>query len=71
MRNVRLILAAAFFASSGAAQAATVVIYVEPMTLERYARIFDTPGKDRFLMCMAPPSTAGCTELPVKNAARR
>ena len=24
--------------------------------------VFDTPGPDRVLMCMAPPSTSGCTE---------
>ena len=71
MRNVRLIAAAALLACSGAAQATTVVVFVEPMTLERYTRVFDTPGKDRFLMCMAPPSTAGCTELPVKGPSRR
>ena len=67
----RLMFAAVLLSVSGAAQATTVVVFVEPMTLERYTRVFDTPGKDRFLMCMAPPSTAGCTELPVKNAARR
>lgn len=70
MRN-RLMFAAVLLSVSGAAQATTVVVFVEPMTLERYTRVFDTPGKDRFLMCMAPPSTAGCTELPVKNAGRR
>jgi hypothetical protein len=58
---------AALFASTGTAEAATVVIFVEPMTLERYTRVFDTPGPDRFLMCMAPPATGGCTELPVKK----
>jgi len=71
MRSVRLGIAAALVGCSTAAQATTVVIFVEPMTLERYARIFDTPGRDRFLMCMAPPSTAGCTELPIKRVAHR
>jgi len=71
MRGARLVFAAALLACSAAAQATTVIVFVEPMTLERYTRIFDTPGRDRFLMCMAPPSTAGCTQLPFKHASRR
>jgi len=63
MRLVRLVIAAALFGSTAAAQATTVVIYVEPMTLERYVRVFDTPGRDRVLMCMAPPATSGCTDV--------
>jgi hypothetical protein len=68
MRNIRLMIAAALLACSGAAQATTVVVFVEPMTFERYTRVFETPGRDRLLMCMAPPSTAGCTEFPIKSA---
>ena len=71
MRAARLAIAAAVaggFAS--AAQATTVVIFVEPMTLERYTRVFDTPGPDRVLMCMAPPATSGCTELHFKTSRR-
>ena len=71
MRGVRLVVAAALLACSAATQATTVVVFVEPMTMERYTRIFDTPGRDRLLMCMAPPSMAGCTELPIKRHARR
>ena len=67
MNIVRLALAAALVASSAAAQATTVVIIVEPMTLEHYTKVVDTPGRDRVLMCMAPPSTSGCTELPIKK----
>jgi hypothetical protein len=63
MRKVRLSVAAALLASSGAAQATTVVIYVEPMTLDRYVRVLDTKGPDRVLMCMAPPATTGCTDV--------
>ena len=68
MRAARLAFAgviAGGFAS--AAQATTVVIFVEPMTLERYTRVYDTPGRDRVLLCMAPPATSGCTELPIKR----
>jgi len=60
-----LVTAAGCWAS--AAQATTVVIFVEPMTLERHTRVFDTPGPDRVLLCMQPPSTSGCTELPIKK----
>jgi hypothetical protein len=67
MNIVRLALAAALVASSAAAQATTVVIIVEPMTLEHYTKVVDTPGRDRVVMCMAPPSTSGCTELPIKR----
>jgi len=67
MRVARLAIAAIVaggFAS--AAQATTIVIFVEPMTLDRYTRVFDTPGPDRVLMCMAPPATSGCTDVTAK-----
>jgi hypothetical protein len=67
MRFIRLAIAAALVGCSAAARATTVIIYVEPMTLERYTRVFDTPGPDRFLMCPAPPSAGSCTELPIKR----
>jgi hypothetical protein len=67
MRFARLVLAAALLGCAGAAQAATIIIYVEPMTLERYTRVFDTPGPDRFLMCPAPPAAGSCTELRIKR----
>jgi hypothetical protein len=63
---VRFGLAAALLASAGVAQAATIVIIVEPMTLDHYTKVIDTPGRDRVLMCMAPPSTSGCTEVHIK-----
>ena len=63
MRLARLVIAGAVFGWAAAAQATTVVIYVEPMTLDRYMKVFDTPGRDRVLMCMAPPATGGCTDV--------
>ena len=66
MRLVRFILAAAILCSAAAAQATTVVIYVEPMTFDRYVKVMDTPGPDRVLMCMAPPATSGCTDVTAK-----
>ena len=66
MRLVKLALGAGLLVPAAAAQATTVVIIVEPMTLQHYTKVIDTPGRDRVLMCMAPPSTSGCTEVPVK-----
>jgi len=71
MRGIRIAVAGVLLGAAGVAQATTVVVFVEPMTMERYTRIYDTPGPDRLLMCMAPPSEAGCTELPIKKAPRR
>ena len=67
MRALRLAIAIILLASAGMAQATTIVIFVDPLTLEKYTRVFDTPGPDRVLMCMAPPATSGCTELPLKK----
>ena len=66
MKLVKLALGAGLLVPAAAAQATTVVIIVEPMTLQHYTKMIDTPGRDRVLMCMAPPSTSGCTEVPVK-----
>ena len=66
MRLVRFILAAAILGSAAPALATTVVIYIEPMTLDRYVKVMDTPGPDRVLMCMAPPATSGCTDVTAK-----
>ena len=63
---VRFVLAAVLLASAGAAQSATIVIIVEPMTLDHYTKVINTPGPDRVLMCMAPPSTSGCTEVHLR-----
>ena len=67
MKLLRLAIAGALFGSAAGAQATTVIIYVEPMTLEKYTRVFDTPGPDRVLMCMAPPAASDCTELHLKK----
>ncbi|HVM22056.1 MAG TPA: hypothetical protein VM308_01990 [Sphingomicrobium sp.] len=65
MRVVRMALITAALAWPACAQAATIVIFVEPMTLEKYTRVIDTPGRDRVLLCMQPPSLSGCTEIPL------
>jgi hypothetical protein len=71
MRALRIAIAAGLLGCAAAAQATTVVVFVEPMTMERYTRVYDTPGPDRVLLCMAPPAEAGCTELHLKKSARR
>ena len=70
MRLVRLVLGLAILGSAAAAQATTVVIFVEPMTLDRYVKVIDTKGPDRVLMCMAPPATSGCTDITAKATRR-
>lgn len=67
MRLIRLAVALAILGSAAAAQATTVIIYVEPMTLERYVKVMDTPGPDRVLLCMAPPATSGCTDVTAQT----
>jgi hypothetical protein len=69
MRKVALVLALGLTAAS--ANAATVVILTDPMTMERQTIVVDRNGPDRVLMCMAPPATSGCTELPVKRSTLR
>ena len=69
MRKIALALALALTGTS--AQAATVVILTDPMTMERQTFVVDRNGPDRVLMCMAPPATSGCTELPLKRAPAR
>ena len=67
MRKLRLAIAAALLVSPAVAQATTVIIYIDPMTLDHYTRVIDTPGPDRALMCMAPPAVSNCKEIPVKR----
>jgi len=67
MRQVRLGIAGAFPFLPAAAQATTVIIYINPMTLEHYTRVIDTPGPDRAMMCMAPPAVSNCKELQVRH----
>jgi len=50
-------------AMGGSAQAATVVIVTDPMTLERRAMVVDSKGPDRVLYCALPPATSGCRDV--------
>ena len=70
MRSLRIAIAATAIAWAGGAQATTVIVFVDPMTFEKHTRVFDTPGPDHMFMCVEPPGTAGCTEIPMKKTHR-
>ena len=63
LRAFRFTVAVTLAGCAAAAPAKTVIIFVDPMTLEKHAHVVDTPGQDRFLMCMQPPAVSGCREL--------
>lgn len=50
--------------------AATIVIYADPMSLERRTVVIDTEGPDRAFLCMLPPSISGCRAVPLKRPRR-
>ena len=52
---------------AGVAEAATIVVFTDPMSLSRKTVVYNTPGRDRLLLCMAPPAESGCTEVPIKR----
>ena len=63
MNARHLLIACALVGVADAASAKTYVFFTDPMTLSRKMVVYDTPGRDRVLMCMAPPAESGCTEL--------
>ena len=67
MRSFRIAIAAGAIAWAGAAQATNVIVVVDPMTFDKHRRVFETPGPDHMFMCVEPPGTAGCTEIPMKK----
>ena len=60
------------FVGAGAASAgaATIVIYTEPMTMERRVVVLESAGPDRAYHCMLPPAVSGCQKLQIKRSAR-
>ena len=50
--------------------AATIVIYSDPMTLERRTVVIDASGPDRAFLCMLPPGQAGCQQVPIRRKRR-
>ena len=59
-------LAAALGAASPAS-AATIYVFVDPMTLEKKAVKVDPDGPDKAYLCMLPPATSGCQLVEVKR----
>jgi hypothetical protein len=69
MLRLGLVAAALFgtFAAAAPASAATVIIYQDPMTLDRRVVVRETSGPDRAYLCMLPPSDMGCIRLSVRR----
>ena len=53
---------------SGAAEAATIVIVTDPMTLERRTMVVDPRGPDRVWLCALPPATTGCLDVTPRRS---
>jgi hypothetical protein len=68
MRIVQGLTGALLLGSGVAANATTVVIFIDPMTFDHYTQVINTPGPDRAVMCMAPPAVANCHEMRVKRS---
>jgi hypothetical protein len=50
------------------ASAATIVIFTNPMTLERRTVVIDPDRPDRAFLCTLPPGEAGCQPIKVRRA---
>ena len=51
----------------GRAAAETVVVYTNPMTLERTVVVTDKAGPDRAFHCFLPPSDLGCQPIAFRR----
>ena len=60
----------ATLAAAAPASAATIVIYADPMTMERRTVVVDPDGPDRAFFCMLPPSIVGCQSIPLRRSRR-
>ena len=60
----------AILTAAAPGSAATIVIYADPMTMERRTVVFEAAGPDRVFLCMLPPSVAGCQPIPIKPSRR-
>ena len=68
-RAVFALTATAAVAAATPASAATIVIFTDPMSLNRQTLVLDTPGPDRVLVCTPPPGST-CTQVPFRRARR-
>jgi hypothetical protein len=53
--------------AAGPAEAATIVVFTHPETLQQKMVVFDREGPDRLFMCMLPPGEAGCHRVPIRR----
>ena len=51
----------------GRAAAETVIVYTDPMTLERTVVVSERPGPDRAYHCFLPPSDLGCQPIALRR----
>ena len=56
-----------FLASTAPAKATTVYFYIDAMTLEQRSVKVDLDGPDKAYLCMLPPATTGCQEVPLRR----
>ena len=70
MRVLWLCVTALLLAVPAAAQAVIIVVFTEPMSLEKRTVVLGSPGPDRLLMCPAPPAVGQCKEMPVVRRKR-
>ena len=64
--GLALLLAAVAWPSG--AKAETVIVYTNPMTLERTVVVAERGGRDRAFHCFLPPSNLGCQPIAVRRS---
>ena len=69
-RSIALAGLALAGAAAAPAEAATIVVLADPMTMERRTVIIDPTGPNRAYFCMLPPAQTGCQQVPVKRQRR-
>jgi hypothetical protein len=57
-------------ATAAPAHAATIYFFVDAMTLEQRSVRIDMDGPDKAYLCVLPPGTAGCQEVPLRRKSR-
>jgi hypothetical protein len=67
MRGSKILALIGTAALAAPAEAATVIIYQDPMSMDRHTVVLDTQGPDRAFWCMLPQSIVGCVPLAVKR----
>ncbi|MFC7536747.1 hypothetical protein ACFQPG_05120 [Sphingomonas sp. GCM10030256] len=71
MRVLPCITLAALLAIPSVAQAMIVVVFTEPMSLEKRAIVLGSSGPDRLVMCPSPTAVNRCKEVPVVRRGKR